>query len=40
MVKNILYEIQQEVVALINADSELSSVAVLAENNKDIEYEI
>lgn len=37
---NILYDTQKQIVDLIKEDAELSSVTILAENSKDIDYEI
>lgn len=40
MIKNFLYDAQQDVVNILKSDDELSSVTILAENNKDIDFEI
>lgn len=37
---NILYDIQQQVVDIIKEDTALSSITILAENSKDIDFEI
>ena len=38
MIKNFLYDAQQDVVNILKSDDELSSVTILAENNKDIDF--
>lgn len=40
MITNLLYQAQQNVVNILKEDTELSSITILAENNKDIDYEI
>ena len=38
--KNILFETQEQIVNIIKTDTQLSSIPIFAENNKDIEFEI
>jgi hypothetical protein len=37
---NILYDTQKQIVDILKEDSVLSSITILAENSKDIDYEI